>query len=90
MLLLFVYANSLTELMNRELVIVELLQAIVGSVGILLTMPLTALVCAVLYSRKHGDDGADENYRDGDSDDKDDNDEYLKQLSSINNSTNKV
>ena len=49
-LLLTVYASSLTELLNRELVIVELLQALVGSLGILLTMPLTAFICAALYS----------------------------------------
>ena len=50
-LLLIVYASSFMELFNRELVIVEFLQALIGSLGILLTMPLTALVCAVLYSR---------------------------------------
>ena len=54
-LLLIVHAHSLTELLNRELVIVELLQAVVGSMGILLTMPLTALVCALLFSRKSED-----------------------------------
>ncbi|MCL2500486.1 MAG: YibE/F family protein [Defluviitaleaceae bacterium] len=43
---------SIFRLMNRELVIVELLKAIVGSFGIFLTMPLTAFVCAVLYTRK--------------------------------------
>jgi len=53
-LLLVVYSDSLTELFNRELVIVEFLQALVGSLGILLTTPLTALICAVLYSRKQG------------------------------------
>ena len=41
---------SLFRLMNRELIIVELLQAIVGSFGIFLTMPLTAFVCGVLYT----------------------------------------
>ena len=51
-LLLIVYADSFTELLNRELVIVEFLQALIGSLGILLTMPLTALICAILYSRK--------------------------------------
>ncbi|MCL2604458.1 MAG: YibE/F family protein [Defluviitaleaceae bacterium] len=43
---------SIFRLMNRELIIVELLKAIVGSFGIFLTMPLTAFVCAVLYTRK--------------------------------------
>ena len=51
-LLLIVYAASFTELLNREMVIIELLQSLVGSMGILLTMPLTALVCAVLYTKK--------------------------------------
>jgi len=51
-LLLVVYSTSFTELLNREMVIVELLQSLVGSLGILLTMPLTALVCAVLFAKK--------------------------------------
>ena len=51
-LLLAVYASSFVDLLNREMVIVEILQALVGSLGILLTMPLTALICAFLYSRK--------------------------------------
>lgn len=51
-LLLIVHAESFADLLNRELVIVEFLQALIGSLGILLTMPLTALICAVLYSKK--------------------------------------
>jgi uncharacterized membrane protein len=51
-LLLFVYTNSLTDLLNRESVIAELLQAIIGSIGILATMPFTAFICAVFYRRK--------------------------------------
>ena len=51
-LIFIVYTNSLTELLNSELIVVELLQAIVGGMGILLTMPLTALVCAALFTRE--------------------------------------
>ena len=51
-LLLIVYSGSFSDLLNRELVTVEILQALVGSLGILLTMPLTALICGALYSRK--------------------------------------
>jgi len=51
-LILVVFVDSLTELLNMELVMVEILQAIVGSMGILLTMPLTALVCAFLFTRR--------------------------------------
>jgi uncharacterized membrane protein len=49
LLLLVVYINSFTELFNSGSVIVELLQSIVGSFGILAAMPLTTLFCAVLY-----------------------------------------
>ena len=42
---------SFVRLLNREWVIVELLQIIVGSFGIFLTMPLTALVCAALFKK---------------------------------------
>jgi len=43
-LLLVVYSNSLTELLNREMIVVELLQALVGSLGLLITIPLTSLI----------------------------------------------
>ncbi|MDR1157661.1 MAG: YibE/F family protein [Oscillospiraceae bacterium] len=48
--ILTVYIKSFTELINRELVIIELLQAIIGSLGLLLTMPLASLICAALYN----------------------------------------
>jgi len=51
-LLLIVHVGSLTELLNRELVIVEFLKAIIGSLGLLFTMPLSALICAALYGRR--------------------------------------
>ena len=34
------------------MIVVECLQALVGSLGILLTLPFTSLICAVLF---HGD-----------------------------------
>ena len=49
-LLLVINVDSLTVLFNSELVIIELLQAIIGSMGILVTVPLTALICAALLS----------------------------------------
>lgn len=52
LLFLLSHVNSLVRIFNRELVLVELLQAIVGGVGIFLTMPLTALVCAALFVRR--------------------------------------
>ena len=44
--------NSVLRILNRELVLVELLQAIIGGIGIFLTMPLTALICALLFVPK--------------------------------------
>lgn len=48
-LLLFTYTNSLTDMLNKEKIIVELLQALAGSTAILLTMPATVFVCAFFY-----------------------------------------
>ena len=51
-LLLVSYSASLSELLNREMIIVEILQALVGSLGILITIPLTSLICGILYRDK--------------------------------------
>ena len=51
--LLFVsYQASLLQLLNRELIIVELLQALSGSIGILFTIPISAFVASVLYRKQ--------------------------------------
>ncbi len=50
-LLLVAHNGALLELMNREMIVVDVLQALVGSFGILLTIPLTSLVCAILFRR---------------------------------------
>ena len=58
--LIFLSGNiSFVRLLNREWVIVELLQIIIGSFGILLTMPLTALICAILFSQNNKDSTED-------------------------------
>jgi len=50
--LLFVaYNSSVLFLFNREMIIVEVLQAVVGSLGILLTMPITCFICAAFYTK---------------------------------------
>ena len=51
-LLLVAYNSSTLLLFNTEMIIVELLQAIAGSFGILLSIPLTSFVCGVLYADK--------------------------------------
>lgn len=51
-LLLITYNPSLLDLLNREVVVIEILQALVGSMGILFTIPLTAIASGFLYTRK--------------------------------------
>lgn len=51
-LLLVAYNVSMVELMNMELIVVEILQALVGSIGILLAIPLTSFICGFLYPHK--------------------------------------
>ena len=48
-LLQVVYSSSLSTLFSLEKIVVDVLQALVGSIGILLAIPLTALVSAALY-----------------------------------------
>ena len=52
-LILGVFSNSLLCLFNSEMIVVEILQALAGSFGILFTMPLTALICAFFYSKEN-------------------------------------
>lgn len=44
--------SSLFYLLNREEIVFEILQALVGSLGILAALPLTALVSALLFGRR--------------------------------------
>ena len=50
-LLLTHYSSSLLSLLNREMIVVEILKSLAGILGILLAMPLTAFFCAALYLR---------------------------------------
>ena len=51
-ILMVAYNVTMIELFNMELIIVELLQALVGSIGILLAIPVTSIIGAVIYVRK--------------------------------------
>ena len=51
-LLISVFSDSLMTLFNSEMIVVEILQALAGSLGILFAMPLTALFCAIFYLEK--------------------------------------
>lgn len=43
------YSSSLTTLFSREKIVEEILRALVGSIGILMTIPLTAIISSALY-----------------------------------------
>ena len=52
MMLLMVHSTSIIELLNMEMIIVEFLRAIIGSFGMFATIPLTAFICGILYTKK--------------------------------------
>ncbi len=43
-------SNSLMYLFNREIIIVECLKILIGSLGILMTIPFTTVICSWLYT----------------------------------------
>lgn len=56
------YSSSLTTLFAREKIVVEIMNALVGSLGILLTIPLTAFVSAALYMSENKDPHKNDKY----------------------------
>lgn len=48
-LLLVAYNANIEQVINKEIIVAEALQALAGSMGMLLTLPLTSAVCAVMY-----------------------------------------
>ncbi len=51
-LLLVAYNSSIEQVINREVIVAEILQALAGSMGMLLTLPLTSAICSVIYYSK--------------------------------------
>ncbi|MGN0547148.1 MAG: YibE/F family protein [Acutalibacteraceae bacterium] len=51
-LLLVAYNANIEQVVNKELIVAEILQALAGSMGMLLTLPLTSAVCAAIYYGK--------------------------------------
>lgn len=62
-LLLVSYNASLEQVINKEMIVAEILQALAGSMGMLLTLPLTSAVCAVIYYKKNPPKGENLNAR---------------------------
>ncbi len=48
-ILLYAYSSSLLDLFNMEMIAMELLQALAGSIGMLLSIPLTTVISAWVY-----------------------------------------
>lgn len=48
-LLQVIYNGSLFELMNKDRIILEVMQALIGSLGILFAIPFTAFICSIFY-----------------------------------------
>lgn len=53
--LLSIYNNNMLFLFNTEMIVVEVLQSIVGSLGILFAVPLTALFAAYIFTKNDED-----------------------------------
>ena len=51
-LLMVAYNSAMIDLFNREMIVVECLQALAGSIGILMALPFTALICAALFQNR--------------------------------------
>ncbi len=51
-LLIMTYASSMGEILNKELIIVNILEALIGSMSILLTAPITSTICSIIYTKR--------------------------------------
>ena len=52
MIFIYAYDVSYTQLINTDFVAMELIRALAGSLGMILTVPVVALVAAAVFSRK--------------------------------------
>jgi len=48
--LIVAYDTSIINLFNKEAIIIEILQALIGSLGLLFTIPFTSVICGIMYS----------------------------------------
>ncbi len=58
-LLLVSYNAGIEQVINKEMIIAEILQAVAGSMGMLLTLPLTSAVCATVFYKKQREANGD-------------------------------
>lgn len=60
-ILLYAYSSSLLDLFNMEMIATELLQALAGSIGIMLSIPLTTFISAYTYIHAKNKDETETN-----------------------------
>ena len=51
------YGFSIADLLNHDFIFVEVLRSLAGSIGMILTVPLTALLASMLASRVQAERG---------------------------------
>lgn len=51
LLVIYNSSNSSLYLFNREIIVVEVLKILIGSLGILMTIPLSSVICGHFYTR---------------------------------------
>ena len=52
LLVMISYSTGLTEILNREVIAVEILQGLVGCLSVLAVVPLTSFICSLVYRPK--------------------------------------
>ena len=50
------YESSMIDVLNLDVIATEIIRAITGSIGIVLTIPITAVIAGVLFGRRHKHD----------------------------------
>lgn len=59
LLILFqIYEYPLIQILNSDMIVIEILQGIAGSVGIITTTPLVSALCAVIFQLKQKEKGS--------------------------------
>ena len=51
------YESSMIDVLNLDVIATEIIRAITGSIGIVLTIPITAVIAGVFFGRRHKHDG---------------------------------
>ncbi len=53
LLVMITYSSGMTQMLNRELIAVEILQSLAGCLSVLAVVPLTSFICSIFYKPKH-------------------------------------